>query len=134
MLTSMTSPTSHPKPKPTVVGVYVRTAIDPRDRMRHRAVMAQLAKCETYMAETFPNVSVLHFMDEGPSSIDPRPGYAALCEAATAGRINAVVTTDADRLTRSVVEWERFAALCRDAGVSVHVVDSRTVIAAVAGR
>jgi hypothetical protein len=60
------------------------------------------------------------YADAGPAT-EPGSGYAALVEAITAGRHDAVMITHPMMISRDLADVEAFDRLCREHGVHIHI-------------
>jgi len=102
--------------------VYVRVSTE--DQARHGFSLAEQEEACRRRAAELGAAEVLVFRDEGASgaSLD-RPGLSALREAARAGRVDALICRDPDRLSRRLAHQILLTEEFEKAGVRLEFLD-----------
>jgi site-specific DNA recombinase len=101
------------------VAAYVRISRD--DQGRAEGVADQEAACRRYVADRWPDATIVSYCDNDLSASSPkvrRPGFEALRAAIAAGGVDELVVVEQSRLTRSNAEWFTLAAELVAAGIT----------------
>jgi resolvase-like protein len=98
---------------PVQPAAYIRTDDSEDSLAEARSMMIQMAR-----RSGWPEPAV--YIDIGPAA-EPGRQYAALVEAITAGRHDAVLITHPKLISRDLADIEAFDRLCRRLGVRVHL-------------
>ena len=117
----------------TQAAVYARISSDPNDTAL--GVTRQLKDCLA-LAERkgWPVIETFIDNDVSATSGKPRPQYVAMMAALTAGRLDALVCWDVDRLTRTPRELEDVVDLAERQGVALASVGGEIDLATPQGR
>lgn len=119
----------------TSAAIYVRISADPEGRQL--GVQRQEEDCRA-LAGRLGLTVVQVFSDNDVSasrrSRKPRPGYAAMMEAARAGQVSAILAYSSSRLTRRPRELEDLIELAERRGLAVHTVTGSVDLSTSAGR
>ena len=108
--------------------IYTRTAIKDQD------ISADLKAAETYI-ETLPDTWIAkHYHDNGYSGLNlVRPSILRLLDDIRAGKIDAVVVTGIDRISRNVADFCEFAAIMNEHNVQLITLHHGLIEASPAG-
>lgn len=107
-------------PDSRCIAAYIRTAVYNEERARD-----QTALCSEYSLRTFGTQPKLVFCDLGASGIScHREQLENLIQNIRTRRVHSLVTSNPDRLHRSISHSARFFGLLREHDVTLHCVSS----------
>lgn len=95
-------------------GIYTRTALADQD------VTAELKNAEDFLAAQSDTWIAKHYHDNGYSGLNlVRPSILRLLDDIRAGKIDAIVVTGIDRISRNVADFCEFAAILNEHNVQL---------------
>ena len=108
--------------------IYLRRSSAPNAGTNVVSFEAQQAQCEALAARHGDTIDeVLTDWAKSGGSTKGRPGYARLLDGVRAGRIKAVYGYSLSRLTRSTIDFADLMEICRESGVTIHLVADGTI-------
>lgn len=96
--------------------IYVRVSSDLQAQSKEGSIASQQQRCQEYLRFKYGiELPILVYCEEGKSGKDTnRPQYQRLVSDILAQRIEVVCCTELSRISRSVMDFHQFLALCNE--------------------
>lgn len=93
--------------------IYVRVSSMEQAQSKEGSIKSQIQRCTEYLRFKYGDKPVVIFREEGRSGKDTnRPEYQKLLCDVRRGKIEAVTCTELSRISRSVMDFHNFMAIC----------------------